>query len=777
MGYGFGRPVRRREDHRFLTGSGRYVADMSLPHQVHLYLLRSPHAHADIRSIDTAAARGAPGVLAVLTGADAQADGLGGIPCASAIVNVDGTRQVSPPYPVLAQGRVRHVGQAVVAVVAETLEAARDAAERVAIDYAALPAVVDTAGALAPGAPQVWDEAPGNLCFHWQSGDRQATDAAFAKADHVTRVELVNNRVLPSPMEPRGAIAWHDPGTGRTTLHTCNQGPQAVRDMVAGMLGIRPHELRVTTPDVGGSFGMKGMLYVDQALVVWLARRLGRPVKWVSERGEGFLSDTQARDHVTTVELALDKDARFLAVRLRIVAAMGAYLSIAAPDVPTHAASPTLGGVYLTPATHVEVKGVFNNTVPVDAYRGAGRPESAYALERAVDAAARELGLDPAEIRRRNHVPPAAMPFRSSMGVVYDSGAFTQNLDRALANAGWAGFAERRAAARARGLLAGIGMANYMEITGYVAGDTARVKFDPDGGVTLIVGSISNGQGHETSYAQLLADRLGVDYDRVRVLEGDTDVIAELGSGNGGSHFLQIGGPALLGAADRIVVKGRRLAAHLLEAAEADIEFERGTFRVAGTDRTRSLAQIARAAHDVGGLPADMQPGLDESFFYRREANAYPNGCHVCEVEVDPETGRIAIVRFTVVDDFGRIMNPLLVAGQVHGGVAQGLGQAMLERVVYDPGTGQLLSGSFMDYAMPRADDMPAIDLECNEVPCTGNPLGVKGCGEAGAIGACPAFINAVIDALAPLGIRAIDMPATPERVWRAIREAREAPA
>jgi len=773
MTLGFGTPVRRREDARFLTGAGRYTADVALPHQAHLVFTRSPHAHAIIRHLDVGAARAMPGVLAVMTGADVKAAGLGGIPTNVDIRNVDRSRPFCPFFPLLARHRVRHVGQTVAAIVAETPEAARDAAEAVIVDYEPQPAVVDTAGARSAGAPQVWPDAPGNVCFHWQIGNRDATEAAFAGAAHVARVELVNNRVVVNAMEPRAALAAYDPGTERTTLWTCNQGPQVHREVIAGILGVPERTIRVITPDVGGGFGMKGMIYPDQALVVWLARVVGRPVKWVAERSEGFLADTQGRDLVSTVELALDADHRFLGLRVRTVAGLGAYLSGYALGAPTTSGTRTLSGLYAIPAIHAEVHGVFTHTVPVDAYRGAGRPEAAYMVERVVDAAARDLGRDTADLRRRNHVPDTAFPYRTAFGSVYDSGAFTTNLDDAVRRADADGFAQRRADAHRRQRLRGLGVANYMEITGYVTGDTTRVKFDPSGDTTLIVGSISNGQGHETSYAQLAADRLGVPIDRVRVLEGDTDVIAEAGSGNGGSHFLQIAGPSLWGAADRVIAKGRRIAAHLLEASEADIDFAGGVFRVVGTDRVLTIVEVAKASFNVAKLPPDLDPGLDESFFYRRTANAYPNGCHVCEVEVDPETGTVAIVRYTVTDDFGRILNPLIVAGQVHGGIGQGIGQALLEYTVYDPSSGQLLSGSFMDYAMPRADDLPMIDLAFNEVPCTGNPLGVKGCGEAGTIGACPAFMNALVDALAPLGVRHVDMPATPERVWRAIRSAR----
>ena len=771
MKFGFGQPVRRKEDQRFLTGVGRYVADVNLSNQAHLYFLRSPYAHARLRAIDITAARKAPGVLGVFTSADVVASGLGGIPCVAPLTSIDGAPSISPPYPLLASDRVRHVGQTVAAVVAETLSEARDAAELIVCDYEPLQPIVDTAGALSPDAPRVWDDAPGNLCYHWQSGDRKATDAAFARAAHVTRISVVNNRVVVNAMEPRGALGIYDPGTRRYTLYTGNQGVHMHRTVIAGILGVPEHDLRLLTPDVGGGFGMKGMVYVDQALVPWLARMVGRPVKWICERSEAFVSDTQGRDNATDVELALDRDARFLGLRVSTVANLGAYLSIFAPSVPTGGTA-MLVGLYRTGALHIEIKGVFTHTVPVDAYRGAGRPEASYALERVVDAAARELGLDPAEIRLRNFIPPESMPYRTPMGIIYDSGAFAENLKRTIVHADRDGFADRRKAAAARGKMRGLGIANYVEITGWVPGDTTRIRFDPSGTVTVIVGSISNGQGHETAYAQLMADKLGVAFESVRVIEGDSDAIAEMSSGNGGSHFLQIAGPSLLGAADKIIAKAKRIAAHLLEASERDMEFTEGTFRVAGTDRTKTIVEVAKAAFNPDGLPADIDPGLDESHYYRREANAYPNGCHVCEVEIDPETGAVQVVRYTAVDDFGRILNPMLVAGQVHGGVAQGLGQALLEHTVYEPDGGQLLSGTFMDYAIPRAADLPSIDVTFNEVPCRTNPVGVKGCGEAGAIGACPAVVNAILDALAPLGVTTIDMPATPERVWFAIRAA-----
>jgi len=770
--FGMGQPLKRREDRRFLTGQGRYVDDIKLPGACRLYVLRSPHAHARLLGIDAAAAQAMPGVLAVLTGAEAEADRLGGLPCAGAPDSVGGRQTLLPSYPILATGKVRHAGQAVAAVVATSLEAAQDAAEAIAVDYEALPSVTSAEAAQGADAPRLWDEGGDNVCLHWRMGDDDAAEAALARAAHVSRLRLVNNRLVVASMEPRGAVGQYDPGSGGFTLWTSNQGAHVLRDAMAGVLGATRADVRVITPDVGGGFGMKAFPYPEQALVLWAARKVGRPVRWTAERGEAFLSDTQGRDHVTEVALALDGEGRFLALKAETVANLGAYLSFFAPFIPTDCYALALPSVYAIPAVSLEVKAVFTNTVPVDAYRGAGRPEAAYAVERIVDKAAAELGIDPVELRRRNLVPASAMPYTSAFQVRYDSGDFARNLDDALAHAERDGFEARRREAAARGRLRGLGLAYYVELTGWTDGDTTRLKFDPSGHVTVYAGSVSNGQGHETAYAHLVAERLGVAPEAVRVVQGDTQAIAELSSGVGGSHFLQVAGPSLHGAAEKVIAKAKRLAAHLMEASEADVEFEDGVFAIAGTDRRVGWTEVAQLAFTVAELPAEIAPGLDESHYYKLESHAFPNGCHVAEVEIDPATGIVEVVAYTVVDDFGRVLNPLLVAGQVHGGIAQGLGQALSEGCVYDPDSGQLLTGSFMDYAMPRAASLPSIDFSYNEVPCQTNPLGVKGCGEAGAIGAPPALINAVLDALRPAGVAEIDMPATPERVWRALQAA-----
>ncbi|MDP6708619.1 MAG: xanthine dehydrogenase family protein molybdopterin-binding subunit [Alphaproteobacteria bacterium] len=770
--FGISQSFGRREDRRFLTGQGRYGDDVRAADETHLYVLRSPHAHAEIGDIDAADARTMPGVAAVLTRDELAADGLGHLPSLGGIESTGERRTFEPPYPVLATDRVRHVGQAVAAVVADSLAQAKDAGEAIEVDYAPLDAVTEAAAALAPEAPRIWAEAADNVCLDWQMGDEAATARAFANAAHVSQLELVNNRLVVASMEPRGAVASYDPGTQRYTLSTGNQGAHVLRDALASTLGVPPAALRVVTPDVGGGFGMKAFAYPEQALALWAARRVGRPVRWLAERGEAFQADTQGRDHVSQLELALDGEGRFLGLRCRTAANLGAYLSLYATGIPTECYALALPAVYRIPAMHLRVQGVFTNTVPVDAYRGAGRPEASYAIERLVDQAAAELAVDPAELRRRNLIPAAAMPYRNAFETTYDSGDFARNLDEALARAEWRDFDARREAAQARGRLRGVGLAYYIELTGWADGDTTRLKFDASGGVTVYAGSISNGQGHETAYAQMVAERLSVAADRVRLVQGDTEAVAELSSGVGGSHFLQVAGPSLHGAADKVVAKAKRLAAHAMEASEADIDFGDGRFAIAGTDRSVGWSEVLALAFDVGGLPDDIDPGLDESHYYKLEAFTFPNGCHVAEVEIEPETGMVEVVRYTAIDDFGRVLNPALVEGQVHGGIAQGLGQALLERCAYDEASGQLLTGSFLDYAMPRADAMPRIDFGYNEVPCRTNPLGVKGCGEAGAIGAPPALINAVLDALRPEGVTHLDMPATPERVWRALQDA-----
>jgi carbon-monoxide dehydrogenase large subunit len=770
--FGIGQPVRRVEDRRFITGRGSYLDDLSRPRQAWAYMLRSPHAHAQVRRIDIAAAIGAPGVLAVYTGEDLARDGIGTIPCLSALTNRDGSPCVMPPHPAIARDRVRHVGDTVALVVAESLAAARDAAELVAVDYEPLPAAVDTARTLDAGQPLVWDEAPGNLCFDWEVGDGAAVERAMAGARHRIALKLVNNRVVVNSMEPRGAVGEYDPGEDSYTLWSSTQGSHFVRNLLAeSIFKIPENRVRVVTRDVGGGFGMKLFLYPEHVLVLWAAKKLGRPVKWQPDRSDAFMTDTQGRDNITRLELALDDELRFLGLDVEILANMGAYLSNFAPEIPTVSGAVMHSGVYAIPAIHVGVRGVFTNTVPVDAYRGAGRPEAAYAVERLIDYAARRVGVSPQELRRRNFIKPEAMPYLTPLGLNYDSGDFARNMDQALAAADLAGFPARRAAARAHGRYRGVGHAVYIEQSGFPPDEFAELRFDQSGTLTILMGTQSSGQGHQTAYTQLAVERLGVAPDKVRVLQGDTAAVS-FGRGTGGSRSLPVGGASLAQAADKLIAKGRRIAAHLFEAAEADVEFADGVFTVTGTDRRLGIEEVARAAFNPAQQAPGVEPGFDETGHFVPPQPTFPNGCHVCEVEIEPETGHIDIVRYLVVDDFGTVINPLLLRGQVQGGVAQGVGQAMLERTVFDPETGQLVTGSFTDYAMPRADDLPAIEFAYNVVPCRTNPLGVKGAGEAGAIGAPPALVNAVVDALAELGIEHLDMPLTPERVWAAIRTA-----
>jgi carbon-monoxide dehydrogenase large subunit len=772
--FGIGQPVRRVEDRRFITGHGNYIDDIQLLRQTHASMLRSPHAHARIATIDAAAALSAPGVLAVFTGEDLARDGTGPIPCLSAVTNRDGSPSVLPRHPAIAFGRVRHVGDTVAMVVADSAAAARDAAELIAVEYEPLPASVDTAHALDPGQPQVWDEAPGNLCFDWEVGDRAAVERALAGAHHRIRLELVNNRIVVNSMEPRGAIGEYDPGEDFYTLWSSTQGSHFLRNLLAeSVFKIPENRIRVVTRDVGGGFGMKLFLYPEHILVLWAAKKVGRPVKWTPDRADAFMTDTQGRDNVTRLELALDGELRFLALDVGLVANMGAYLSNFAPEIPTASGAVMHSGVYAIPAIHVGVKGVFTNTVPVDAYRGAGRPEAAYAIERLVDYAARQLGVPPEELRRRNFIKPEAMPYQTPLGLNYDSGEFARNLDQALAAADLAGFPARRADARARGHYRGVGHAVYIEQSGFPPDEFAELRFDQSGTLTILMGTQSSGQGHQTAYTQLAAERLGIDPAKVRVLQGDTAAIS-FGRGTGGSRSIPVGGASLVQAADKLIAKGRRIAAHLFEAAEADVEFADGVFSVSGTDRRLGIGEVARAAFDPARLAPGVEPGFDESGHFTPPQPTFPNGCHVCEVEIEPDTGHIDILRYLVVDDFGMVINPLLLAGQVQGGVAQGVGQAMLERTVFDPETGQLLTGSLTDYCIARAEDLPAIEFAYNIVPCRTNPLGVKGAGEAGAIGAPPALVNAVVDALGELGIAHLDMPLTPERVWLAIRAAEQ---
>ncbi len=760
--FGVGQPASRVEDARFLTGHGRYIGELELPGQLHGAVLRSPHAHAAIRSMDTSAAERAPGVVTVITGEDLARDGIGHLPCVMAVTSRDGSEAVIPPRPALARERVRHVGDPVAMVVAETAVQAGNALELIEVDYDMLDAVTDTAGALEDGAPQIWEQAPGNLCFDWELGDAAATDAAFQRAARVVELDLINNRVVANPMETRGAIGSVEPDTGRMVLHVSSQGSHLLRGILAEkVFGVPEDRMRVVTQDVGGGFGVKIFAYPEYVMVLYAARRLGRPVKWIAERAETFLGDCHGRDHVSHAEMALDEEGRFLGMRVRTVANMGAYLSDSGPFIATEAGTGMLGGCYTTPAIHASVRGVFTNTNPTDAYRGAGRPEAAYLLERLVDKCGRETGLGPVEIRRRNLIRSDQMPFATALGKTYDTGDFVRNMDDALELAEWDGFEDRRREARGRNRLRGIGLSTYIEACAGNFAEAARVQVGGDGRVTVLVGTQSNGQGHETAYTQIVCEQLGLDPAQVTIVQGDTDRIAS-GWGTLGSRSIPVGGTAIRNAAGQVVAKAREKAAEMLEAATADIELTDGTFRIVGTDRQMTFVEVARAAD-----PGDGRPSFDENAEWEPPVPTFPNGTHICELEVDRDTGAVELLRYTVVDDFGVALNPKLLAGQVHGGVAQGAGQALLEHCVYEADSGQLLSGSFMDYAMPRADLVPPIAFKLNRVPCTTNPMGVKGAGEAGAIGAPPAIINALVDALSELGVTHVEMPATPHSLWR----------
>ena len=772
-----GQPLRRREDARFLTGAGQYTDDVVLPGQSYAVFVRSPYAHARIRSIDTSAAKAAPGVLAVFTGADLADAKVGGLPCGWLIHSQDGSPMKEPPHPVLAQGKVRHVGDQLALVVAETLLQAKDAAELVAVDYEELPPVVDLRTA-AGAASSVHDDVPGNVCYDWSHGDKAAVDAAFARAAKVTKLEFANNRLVPNAIEPRAANAQYTRHDDSYTLWVANQNPHVERLlMTAFVLSLPESKVRVIAPDVGGGFGSKIFLYPEETALVWASRRVGRPIKWTAERSESFLTDAHGRDHLTTAELAMNEQGDFLAMRVKTTANMGAYLSTFASSVPTILYATLLAGQYRTPAIHAQVTAVFTNTAPVDAYRGAGRPEATYVVERLVETAARDLGMSPVDLRRRNFI--TEFPYATPVGLTYDTGNYAAHLDRALELADVAGFAARRDKSKAAGKLRGLGYSCYIEACGLapsnIAGalgaraglfEAGEVRVHPTGTVTVFTGSHSHGQGHETTFAQVVAARLGIPVENVEIVHGDTGRIP-FGMGTYGSRSLAVGGTAIVKAVDKVIAKGRKIAAHLLEAADSDIEFENGEFKVAGTDRKIPFGQVALTAYVPHNYPLDkLEPGLNENAFYDPTNFTYPAGSYVCEVEVDPETGRVRVDRFTAVDDFGNIVNPMIVQGQVHGGIAQGLGQAMLEGCRYDPDSGQLLTGSYMDYCMPRADDLPSYQVDHTVTPCTHNPLGVKGCGEAGAIGSPPAYINALTDAL---GVRDIAMPATPERVWRAV--------
>lgn len=763
--FGIGDSVRRLEDPRLLTGGGRYTDDTKLSQKAaRMVVLRSPHAHADIRKVDTAAAKKAPGVLAVFTGADVEKEGFGDVPCLVPLDNRDGTPRADTSRPMLAKDRVRHVGDPVALVVAETLEQAKDAAELIEVDYAPRPHTVDTWESAQPGAPLVHDHIKDNIVFDWAMGDQAATDAAFKKAARTVSLRLVNQRLVVNSMEPRGAICEYDAADDRSTLWVSSQGVHMIRPVVADMiLKIGSPKLRVRTGDVGGGFGMKIFVHPEYPMVVWASRALKRTVKWIPDRQEAFQSDVQGRDHVSVAEMALDKDSKFIGCRITTYAALGAYLNHFSVFIPTLAGSSMLAGLYTTPAIYVNVKGVMTNTVPTDAYRGAGRPEAAYLLERFVDHIAREVGLAPDDLRARNFIKPSQIPYKTALGDTYDSGDFETVMRKGMAKAGWDTFAARRSQSAKAGKWRGIGMATYVEKCSGGNPETIRAQFNDDATVTLFTGNQTNGQGHETALRQIASAKLGIDVEQIRLVQGDSDVVPE--GFTGGSRTIAINGNATVGVADKIIAKGKPLAANLLEAAAADIDYRDGSFQIVGTDRKVSLFDVAKA----------NKGALDDEFTRTPEADTFPNGCHVCELEIDPDTATVEIKNYTVMDDFGMALNPLLLQGQIHGGIGQGVGQALTERTVYDNDSGQLLSGSFMDYAFPRADIVPHVTFDLHNSPCKTNPLGVKGAGEAGAIGAPPAVINAIIDAIhARTGVKHIDMPVTPAALWAAIQSGRQ---
>jgi carbon-monoxide dehydrogenase large subunit len=763
-----GRSRRRLEDERFLTGRGRFVDDLAVPGQLYGYVLRSPVAHARILGIDVPAALEAPGVRAVYTAADLEADGIGPLPCKVQVATV--APLVVPPRHALALDRVRHVGDPVAFVVAETAEAARDAAESVTVEYDDLPAVVDGAEALEPGAPNLWKEAPGNLAFRFQKGDRDAVEAALASAASVVELDLVNNRVVVAPLEPRAAIGRYEAAGDSFELTLTGQAVHDMRrELAQDVFRIPEKRIHLVAPDVGGGFGMKNVLHPEWVLVLYAARKLGQPVRWTSERTEDFVSSVQGRDNRTRARLALDETGRFLALDVATVADMGAYFSALGPAIPTNPASTAMGGVYDIPAVFMDVRGAFTNTVPIDAYRGAGKPEANYIIERLADLAARRLGISPAEIRRRNIV--RTFPHRSALGMTIEKGAFGDSLDRVLAAADADRFAERRAEAAGRGMLRGLGLACFIETARGAPGEWARVEFEPDGQVALIVGTQSNGQGHETSFPQIASDLLGLPVESFRYVQADTRRVRK-GAGHGGARSLHQGGTAMVKAVEAMLAKARPIAAQLLQASPAELTFAAGSFAAPGEGRSVSIGAVAEAARDPEQLPAGLEPGLFGEVDNPLDLVTFPNGCHVAEVEIDPETGHLTLARYVAVDDYGTLVNPMLTEGQVQGGLAQGIGQAAFERTVYEAGSGQLVTASLMDYQLPRAADLPDIEVRFNPVPSAANPLGVKGSGQAGCIAAPQTVMNAVLDALAPLGIETFDMPATPERLWRAISAA-----
>jgi len=777
---GIGARVARKEDRRFITGAGRYVDDMVVPGMKHAVFVRSPYAHADIKKIDVTKAQSMPGVIGVLTGRELKTDGIGNLICGWMVHSKDGTPMKMGAWSPLAVDRVRYVGDAVAIVVAETKGEARDAAEAVEVTYEERTAVTDAVAALKPGAPQLHPEAEGNLIFDWELGDAKAADAAIANAAHVTRMHIVNNRLVPNAMEPRAALGHYDKGEDHYTCWTTSQNPHVARLVMSAFYNIAPeNKLRVIAPDVGGGFGSKIFIYPEEIVCLWASKKTGVPVKWVADRTESFLTDAHGRDHVTEVQLAFDKDNKMTGLKVDTIANFGAYMSLFSSSVPTYLYATLLSGQYAIPAIHANVRAVYTNTAPVDAYRGAGRPEATYVLERIVETAARELGVSPAELRRKNFI--TSFPYQTPVIMNYDTGDYATSLDAAMAAADYQGFAARKAEAATRGKLRGIGMSCYIEACGIApsaavgslgAGvglwESAEVRVNAVGTIEVLTGSHSHGQGHETTFAQLVSERFGVPIDSVSIVHGDTDKV-QMGMGTYGSRSGAVGMSAIVKALDKVEAKAKKIAAHLMEADEGDIVIENGALKVAGTDRSVPWFQLALAAYTAHNLPSGMEPGLKEGAFYDPTNFTFPAGCYICEVEIDPETGTTEIVQFVAADDFGKIINPMIVEGQVHGGIAQGVGQAMLEGCQYDASSGQLVTASYMDYTMPRASDLPSFKVSTSETPCPGNPLGIKGCGEAGAIGSPPAVMNAITDAI---GTNDLTMPATPSKVWAAIKAA-----
>ena len=773
---GIGAPVRRREDYRFITGSGQYVDDINRHGQSYAVFVRSPHAHAEIKNIDTTAARKSPGVLGIFTGTDLAADKIGGLICGWLIHSKDGSPMKAGAHPALAVGKVRYVGDHVAVVVASTLNQARDAAELVAVDYEVLPAAVDAATTQQAGQPQVHAEAPRNTVYEWHLGDKAAVEAAFAKAKHITRLDLVNNRLIPNAMEPRAAIGEYDRGQGVYTLYTTSQNPHVARLVLSAFVGIAPeNKLRVIAPDVGGGFGSKIFIYAEETICVWAAKKVGRPVKWTADRTEAFLADAHGRDHVTTAEIAVDGAGKILALRARTKANLGAYLSTFASSVPTYLYAPLLSGQYDIPAIYCEVDGVYTNTAPVDAYRGAGRPEATFVVERLIEVAARELGKDPAQFRLQNFIK--SFPHQTPVIMAYDAGDYAACMNKALELADYGGFGKRKAESERKGMLRGIGFSAYIEACGIApskavgslgAGvglwESAEVRVNPVGTVEVLTGSHSHGQGHETTFAQLVSERLGIPLEQISIVHGDTDKV-QMGMGTYGSRSGAVGMSAIFKALDKVITKATKVASRCMEVPEDTVDFKDGVFSGRGTNKSMTFGEVALQAYVAHKFDSsEIEPGLKEGAFYDPQNFTFPSGVHLAEVEIDPETGATRIDRWTAVDDFGVIINPLIVEGQVHGGIAQGIGQAMLENAVYDS-SGQLLTASFMDYCMPRADDLPSFNVAMTNTPCPSNPLGVKGCGEAGAIAAPAALVNAITSAL---GHEGIAMPATPQAVWRA---------